>query len=167
MKSIYQNKTKQNKNKYTASIILMMKDWIFPPKIRIKALEGLMSTIRQGWESKSVDGKEEPQCEYPFRKLQGNIEQSGWVNEFNKVAGYKINTQWKTANENFLKSITIAPPNNKKYLDINLTRYLHDLYSEIIQHWYIKEDLNKQRLDISVLLRGQLSPNWSIDSIQS
>ena len=66
------------------------------------------------------------------------------INEFSKVAGYKINIQKSVAflyaNNNLREreikktiSLTITS-RRKEYLGINLTKHLKDLYSENYRH---------------------------------
>ena len=66
------------------------------------------------------------------------------INEYNKVAGYKINTQQSLAflytnNENTERKIKEIIPftivvKRKKYLGINLPKETKDLYIENIKH---------------------------------
>ena len=77
------------------------------------------------------------------------------INKFSKVAGYKINTQKSTAflytsNEQFKKEIKKTIPLMKaskriKYLGINLTKEMKDLYNESYKTVLkeIKEDINR------------------------
>lgn len=50
-------------------------------------------------------GNREMQYEYTLRKFLG-ISKSmlGWINKFNPIAGYKINTKWVTGSENLKKN---------------------------------------------------------------
>ena len=77
------------------------------------------------------------------------------INEFGKTAGYKVNTQkskafWYTNNETSKTEIRKKIPfdiatRNMKYLGINLTKEVKDLYSEnyTTLKKEIKEDTNK------------------------
>ena len=77
------------------------------------------------------------------------------INEFGKTAGYKVNTQKsktflytinKTAETEFRKRIPFDIATRKiKYLGINLTKEVKDVYSENyrILKKEIKEDTNK------------------------
>ena len=80
---------------------------------------------------------------------------SDLINEFSKVPGHKVNTQKSVAflfmnNEKSEKKLTktitfIAASKRRKYLGINLTKEVKDLYSENykILPKEIKEDINK------------------------
>ena len=90
------------------------------------------------------------------------------INEFGKVAGYKINTQ---------KSITFLYTNNEiskreiretvpfttaskgiKYLGINLPKETKVIYSQILRHWWKK---SKTQIDGKIILdwKNQYSQN--------
>ena len=106
------------------------------------------------------------------------------INQFGKVAGYKINVQKSVmvlyTNQNFLKrklgekSHLQWHQKRIKYLEINLTKEVKDLspWNFKTLKKEIKNDTNGKiscvhRLDDLILLKYPSYPKWSTDSMQS
>ena len=116
-------------------------------------LEVLATAIRQEEEIKGIQiGKEEVKLSLFADDMKLHIQNLkvstkkllGLINDFSKVAGYKINIQKSVAflyaNNNLREreikktiSLTITS-RRKEYLGINLTKHLKDLYSENYRH---------------------------------
>ena len=132
-------------------------------------MEVLGTAIRQEKERKGIqNGKEETKLslfaddmivymENPIDSTRKLLDQ---INEFGKTAGYKVNTQKskaflytnnETAETEIRKKIPFDTATRKiKYLGVNLTKEVRDLYSENYSTLKkeIKEDTNKWKLSL-------------------
>ena len=129
-------------------------------------LEVLDTAIRQEKEIKGIQiGKEEMKLSlladdmivYMENSIDSTKNLLDLINEFGKTAGYKVNTQKskaflytnnKTAETEIRKKIPFDIATRKiKYLGINLTKEVKDLYSEnyTTLRKEIKEDTNKRK----------------------
>ena len=107
------------------------------------------------------------------------------INEFSKVAGYKINIQKSAALQNTNNKLSGRESKKTfpfkitskriKYLGINLTKEVKDLYSETVKHWWRKLKMIQRngktshihRLEELILWKWLFYPKQSTDEMQS
>ena len=135
-----------------------------PPLLFKRVLEVLATAIRQEKERKGIQiGKEEMKLSlfaddmivYMENPIDSTKKLLDLINEFDKTAAYKVNTQKskaflytnnETAETEIRKKIPFDMATRKiKYLGINLTKEVKDLYSEnyTTLKKEIKDDTNK------------------------